>query len=236
MIKAVIFDMYETLITHYDCPLYFGRQMAADAGISEEKFQALWRTTEHERTIGKQTLEQTVEFILKESGCYSEELLNKIVEKRKATKRECFRHLHPEIMPMLKELKKHGLAIGLISNCFSEEVEAIKNSELFPYFDAAYLSFEQGIQKPQEEIFIRCMDSLSVQADECLYVGDGGSFELEAATKIGMKVVQAVWYLKEGITQPAKRIKEFVQAERPLEVLDMLGIKRGVLYAESNNF
>ena len=43
MIKAVIFDMYETLITHYGCPLYFGRQMAADAGISEEKFQALWR-------------------------------------------------------------------------------------------------------------------------------------------------------------------------------------------------
>lgn len=72
MIKAVIFDMYETLITHYDCPLYFGRQMAADAGISEEKIQALWRPTEHERTIGKQTLEQTVEFILKDCGCYSD--------------------------------------------------------------------------------------------------------------------------------------------------------------------
>ena len=43
MIKAVIFDMYETLITLFDSPLYFGTQMAADAGIAEEKFQKIWR-------------------------------------------------------------------------------------------------------------------------------------------------------------------------------------------------
>lgn len=38
MIKAVIFDMHETLITLFDSPLYFGTQMAIDAGIEEEKF------------------------------------------------------------------------------------------------------------------------------------------------------------------------------------------------------
>ena len=36
MIKAVIFDMYETLITHYETPLYFTTQMAADADIPAE--------------------------------------------------------------------------------------------------------------------------------------------------------------------------------------------------------
>ena len=39
MIKAVIFDMYETLITLFDSPLYFGTQMASDAGIAEERFR-----------------------------------------------------------------------------------------------------------------------------------------------------------------------------------------------------
>lgn len=222
MIKAVIFDMFETLITHYESPLYFGSQMAVDVGIPEDKFQALWRPTEYERTVGKLTLEQALKFILKENQCYSEELLNMLVEKRKAAKRECFRHLHPEIIPMLKELKNQGLYIGLISNCFSEEVEAIKNSELFPYFDAAYLSFEQGLQKPDEEIFVRCMDSLSVKADECIYVGDGGSLELETSKKLGMKAVQAVWYLKEGTTQPSKRKKEFTQLETPLDILEYI--------------
>lgn len=223
MVRAVIFDMFETLITHYNSPLYFGAQMAADAGISEESFQALWRPTEEARSIGKVTLEEVLEMILRENHCYSEALLKKIAEKRKATKEECFRHLHPEIIPMLsklKDLKEKGVYVGLISNCFSEEAEVIRKSELFPYFDEVYLSYEQGVQKPDEEIFRRCMDGFSVKAEECVYVGDGGSYELETARKLGMKAVQAVWYFKEGTMQPSGRKHDFIQIERPLDLLD----------------
>lgn len=53
MTRAIIFDMFETLITHYRSPQYFGTQMAEDAGIPADKFQVLWRPTEHERTIGE---------------------------------------------------------------------------------------------------------------------------------------------------------------------------------------
>jgi putative hydrolase of the HAD superfamily len=222
MIQVVIFDMFETLITHYHSPLYFGTQMAEDAGIPEYKFQALWRPTEHERTIGKLTLEETLEIILKENHCYSELLLKKIVEKRIAAKEECFRHLHSEIIPMLSALKNKGFLVGLISNCFSEEADVIRKSELFPYFDAVYLSYEQGIQKPEEEIFQRCMDGFSVKAEECIYVGDGGSDELETARKLGMEAVQAAWYLQEGTTQPSKRKHDFFQVEKPLEVLNFV--------------
>ena len=222
MIKAVIFDMYETLITHYESPLYFGAQMAQDAGITEESFQKLWRSTETDRSIGKLTLEEALANVLRGTQCYSEQVLNKLAMKRKAAKIKCFQHLHPEIISMLQELQRRGLRIGLISNCFSEEAEVIRASELFPFFDAAYLSYEQGIQKPEKEIFIRCMDSLSVKAEECIYVGDGGSFELEAASELGMTAVQAVWYLKEGTTQPSKRNNNFVQAEKPLGILEFL--------------
>ena len=51
MIKAVIFDMYETLITLFESPLYFGTQMASDAGIEEVKFQEIWSAAEADRTI-----------------------------------------------------------------------------------------------------------------------------------------------------------------------------------------
>lgn len=222
MIKAVIFDMYETLITHYQCPLYFGAQMAKDAGIPEENFQSRWRPTEQQRTVGKMTFEDIIKTILTENHCYSKELLDKITAKRIATKRECFNHLHPEIIPMLQELKKQGLGIGLISNCFSEEVEPIRSSVLFPYFDAPYLSYEQGVQKPDEEIYLRCMKHLSVNADECIYVGDGGSHELETADRLGMKAIQAVWYLKEGTFQPVGRKDGFIQAESPLDIFKHL--------------
>ena len=222
MIRAVIFDMFETLITHYNSPLYFGKQMAEDAGIPEDKFQSLWSPTEENRTLGKVTLEEVLEMILRENHCYSETLLKKMTEKRTAAKEECFRHLHTEIIPMLSALKNKGLLIGLISNCFSEEAYVIRRSELFPYFDAIYLSYEQGIQKPDEEIFQRCMEELSVKAEECVYVGDGGSYELETARKLGMKAVQAAWYLKEGTTQPTTRMQDFFPLDHPLDVVSFV--------------
>ena len=219
MIKAVIFDMYETLITHYDCPLYFGTEMAADAGIPREVFLPLWRKTDEERTLGQITTEEVVESILKECDCYSQELLQNLIEKRAQTKRECFKQLHPEILPMLTALKEKGVSIGLISNCYFEEAEVIRKSELFPFFDVYFLSCEQGIKKPDAEIFNRCISALSVKPEECLYIGDGGSQELEAAEKLGMKALQAVWYLKDGTIQESRPKEEFIQLKNPLEVL-----------------
>ena len=222
MIKAVIFDMYETLITHYKSPLYFGAHMAKDAEIPKEKFFPLWRGLDYERTIGKLTLEELLERILRENDCYSKALLNELVAKRVATKEECFKYLHTEIVPMLTQLKERGLLVGLISNCYAEEAKVIRESELFPFFDRAYLSCEQGVAKPDVEIFERCMRDLDVKPEECLYIGDGGSRELETATALGMKAVQAVWYLQKGSTQPSKRLVNFLQAETPLEVLNYL--------------
>lgn len=219
MIKAVIFDMYETLITLTEGEHYFGSDMARDAGIENEQFQKLWKPSMDNRSIGKITLEELLETILKENKCYSDELLQSIVKKRMDSREESFKYLHEEIVPMLQGLKEHGMKIGLISNCFSEEALVIKRSELFPYFDAVCLSFEEGIQKPDRAIFQRCVDRLKVDAEECLYVGDGGSHELEAAKDFGMRAVQAVWYLKEGRIQPCKRNPEFEQAERPLEIV-----------------
>jgi len=222
MIKAVIFDMYETLITHFKSPLYFGTQMSIDTGISEDKFQELWKPTEIDRTIGTMTLEEALEMILVKNKCYSKELRDSIVQKRIAAKEECFNHLHPEIISLLCSLKEKGIMIGLISNCFSEESYVIQKSALFPYFDAVCLSYEQGIQKPDAEIYKRCMNKLMVKADECVYVGDGGSFELEAARELGMNAVQAVWYLQEGTIQPSGRKENFQQIEKPLDVLNYI--------------
>ena len=223
MIKAVIFDMYETLITHYRSPLYFGAQIAADAGISETVFLPRWRETEHARTLGRITFEEVIETILKENNCYTDQLFHKIVEKRIATQTECFHHLHEEIIPMLTALKERGIRIGLISNCFSEEAKIIRQSELFPYFDVVCLSYEFGVAKPDVAIYHRCMGALGVEAEECVYVGDGGSRELETAQRLGMCAVQAVWYRKEGSTQPSQRKHDFVQAENPMKIINFLG-------------
>ena len=223
MIKAVIFDMYETLITHYRCPTYFSKEMSADAGIAVEKFLPDWRQSEETRWVGDITFEEIIEKILRDNNAYSEEVLDKICKKRTATKYELFNNLHQEIIPMLKELKKRGIKTAIISNCFSEEAPVIRDSVLAPYFDEMFLSWEQGIAKPNEEIFIRCIKSLDVSAEQCLYIGDGGSVELETADKLGMSALQAVWYLQKDNPYQHNRNPKFKQLENPMEILNVIG-------------
>ena len=219
MIRAVIFDMFETLITHHEAPLYFGEQIAQDAGIPPDAFLALWRPTERDRSIGKLSFEEAVTRILVAHERYSPELLSVIVQRRARAKKACFEHLHPQILPMLSSLKERGILIGLISNCYSEEVAPIRESVLFPRFDACCLSYELGVQKPDEAIFSRCMDALGVTPRECLYVGDGGSSELEAAQALGMRAYQATWYFKDGASHHFPRKEGFIQLEQPLHIL-----------------
>ena len=222
MKKVVIFDMYETLITHYKSPLYFSPEMSADAGIPVENFLPLWRATEQQRWVGDMTFEETITMILEKNNCYSEEVLNTIVRKRTETKEEGFRQLHNEIIPMLKALKEKNIKIGLISNCFSEEVPVIRRSVLFPFFDEVYLSYEQGVQKPDPEIYERCMRDFNVTAEECIYVGDGGSHELQTAQALGMDALQAVWYFQDGLEFQSKPMDAFRQLKKPMDVLEYL--------------
>lgn len=218
MIKAVIFDMFETLVTHFESPLYMGKQMASDIGIPETKFREIWDTSDAERTLGKKSLEDVIEEVLRVNNCYSEELFQTIISKRKNSKVECFKHIHPEIIPLFNALKEMDIKIGLITNCFFEERDVIKESVFWDYFDAVCMSCELGLKKPDTLIFEKCMDDLKLSPDQCLYVGDGGSLELETARSLEMHPLQATWYLKDGVNQPAKRKMEFRQAISPLDV------------------
>lgn len=222
MIKAVIFDMYETLVTLCYTEPYFRVAMAADAKVPTETFGEAWDETIYDQSTGKLTLEEALSYTLKKLGRYSDETFKEMVRKRKDFKKDVFSHIHPDIVPMLERLKKSGMKIGLISNCFSEETEYIRQSILYPIFDAPLMSFEQGVCKPDKEIFLRCLKQLEVNAEECLYVGDGGSRELETAGEIGMRPVQAMWYLKEGTIQPSGRKEGFPHAEDPMDVLGYL--------------
>ena len=114
------------------------------------------------KDLSKMTLEELLTMTLKDVGNYSQELVEKLESKRVSTKVECFNHLHPQIIPMLEELKKQGIKIGLISNCYFEEAKVIRDSVLFPYFDAVCLSCELGMRKPEEAIYERCMQELAV--------------------------------------------------------------------------
>ena len=223
-IRAVIFDMYETLVTQLQSSLYYGTQIAQDLGLKPEKFLPDWRKTEADRATGKRTFEEVMEQLLRQHGIYTPENHSRVVNRRIAVQSDCFNHLHPQILPMLQELKNRGIRIGLITNCFSEEAKLIRESELFPFFDAACLSWEEGVRKPDPAIYRACLKKLGIPAEHCLYAGDGGSRELEAAGALGMKAVQVIWYRREGFEAYQTAIRpEFPQISEPMQLLRMVG-------------
>lgn len=224
-IQAVIFDMYETLVTQFCSPLYYGTQIALDLGLAPGAFLPGWRKTEEARATGKLTFEKTMEQLMKAHGIYTPQLHRFVVAKRMAIQADCFTHLHPGVIPMLSCLKERGIQIGLITNCFSEEAKLIRESALFSFFDAPCLSWEEGTRKPDPAIYQKCLKKLGIPAENCLYVGDGGSRELETANSMGMRAVQATWYRQEAFEEKQAAIRPgLLQIDDPMGLLNVLDV------------
>jgi putative hydrolase of the HAD superfamily len=223
MIKAVIFDMFETLVTLFAGRTYFSENIAADVGIPTETFRPVWHVNEMDRSTGVLTMEEGVARTLSALGV-SDDYVAKVCKKRLEALGDTFDAIPPASIALLKELKERGILIGLISNCFSDEAEMIKNSRLYQYFDAVKLSYEQGICKPDPALYYRIAAELGVEPEECLYVGDGGRNELAVAKEVGMKPVQALWFrpLMFEPHIPSPVYDEFPHAEIQPDVLNYL--------------
>lgn len=222
MIRAVLFDVFETLITHYRTPLYFSEEIARDLNVPPERFRPLWRASESARSTGL-SLEDCLASILAACGRDPDpDLIRRVADRRLETKRACFAAMRPDVLPVIRGLRSAGLKTGLVSNCFSEEVTAIRESCLMPVMDAAALSYEEGKEKPDPALFLRCAQRLGARPEDCAYVGDGGSRELEAATALGMTAFQAVWYFPDNGRDPRKEKGAWPQLESPGDLLKIL--------------
>jgi len=220
VIKAVVFDMYETLVTVFDQRPYYSAEMAHDAGVSVQQFRSFSRSYEQARTLGQCDLQTALKGTLNGLGIDDEPLLQRMIEKRTADQKRIFHQIDPAILSMLRALKVQGIRLGLISNCYLEERDLIRTSELAGFFDVMLLSCGIGIRKPDAMIFQRCMDALALSPNEILYVGDGGSDELEAASALGMRTVQACWFIREDEPdQPCGRKDGFPHAESPASII-----------------
>ena len=224
MIKAVIFDMFETLVTLFEGRTYFGENIAADVGADPAVFRKEWHSTEYDRSTGKYTIEDGLEAALSRLGIYSDEKVKLAAGKRHQALSDTFSAIPDESLQLLQKLKANGIKIGLITNTFSDERDFIRESPLFPYFDVALISYEQGICKPRPEMYSRMISKLGVSPEECLYVGDGGSQELYAAREAGMHPLQCTWFHDRAFEPhiPCPVLDEFDHACHWFDVLDHL--------------
>ena len=226
--KAVIFDLFETLITEWGHEKYTKRKMCEDLGVDKDRFDVFWKEKEEERYLGKIDFESSILYAGSKMGKeIDSDTLAYVLNRRIAAKATCFENIDPEVLDMLDAIKKLGLRTAIVSNCSSEEVKVIRESELYRYFDEVVLSYEVHMKKPDRCIYEEAARRLGVELKDCIFVGDGGSNELQGAKSAGMKAVQAKWYTNR-LPQKRETIGDFPAAEEPLEVLKSIQASRSI--------
>lgn len=221
--KAVIFDLFETLITEWGHKKYTKSEMCADLGLERERFDAYWDEKEEARYIGQISFPESILYVCERCGRpLDDSTLSLILRKRTETKSLCFQHVHPDVYRLLERLKAAGHKLAIVSNCSSEEVTVIRQSRIYGYFHQAILSYEAKLQKPNIRIYRKAADLLGVSPGECVFVGDGGSNELAGAKAAGMEAIQAKWYTNE-LPHKRESMPGFLTAEKPLDILQYIG-------------
>lgn len=224
--KAVIFDLFETLITEWGHKKYTKNELCADLNISRDDFDIYWNEKALDQYLGTITFQESLQYVCENCGrTVSPAQIEAITAKRIQTKSDCFNHILPEVFDLLKQIKTMGLKTAIVSNCSSEEVEVLRESKICDYFDEIILSYEVHMKKPDSCIYEEAAKRLGVSNCECFFVGDGGSNELCGAKDADMKPIQAKWYTNK-YPQKRENIGDFLRAESPMDVINII-LKQG---------
>ena len=89
----------------------------------------------------------------------------------------------------LTQLRQRGLKLAMMSACSADTATIWPTLPLAGLFDVALLSCEVGLTKPDPRFYAMAFDQLGVEADRCLYVGDGAGDELGGARRVGANPV-----------------------------------------------
>jgi putative hydrolase of the HAD superfamily len=210
-VRAIGFDLWETLIT--DTPELSKRQLALRLQRMEEALAAHGRAdlaSEIERAhreVWKRcqelywsrdediTCRRQIEHFLEELGldpaAFAEDAL--------AALEHAYAHAAVEILPRevegasqtLRELKRRGLRVGLISNTGRTPGYALRvileRLQLAEWIDVMVFSNEHGVCKPQPSIFEELRRGLGASPDEMMFIGDNVYVDVYGAQRSGIR-------------------------------------------------
>ena len=190
--KAVIFDLYGTLIDLYSWEDNERRLagVASTLSVPAKPFSRLWTETYPERVTGVFPDDESyiLHLCARLKTVPSDTSLQAAIE----MKNEFTRRLmvpRPGARETLQKLKEAGLGLALLTNCGREVPGYWGRTSLASVVEVAVFSCEVKVKKPDPAAYFLTCDRLNVQPRDCTFVGDGGNRELEAAQEIGMKAI-----------------------------------------------
>lgn len=186
--KAVIFDLFGTLVRWPEGSTH--RHVMADRlGVSYEKFRAAWSKTRDARDAGKMDSVGALRAACAELGVT-------VDDDRLAFAASAFTEFMRQILVprdgasrALGKLRDAGVRIGLMSDAPREVLAVWPSTPLAPLVDRVVFSCSEGSIKPDPRLYAAIAARLQVDAEQCLYVGNGDRDELAGAVSAGMRAV-----------------------------------------------
>lgn len=149
---------------------------------------------------------------VKGSDITYEEFENKVIEFSKKNKKgdhEAAKHfnltlsewhkeletLYPDTKEVLKCLFERGYKLGIIANQSLGSEKRLEEWGILKYFSVVIASAEEGVAKPDKEIFLRALNKAGCEPQNAVMVGDRLDNDIVPANKIGMKTV----WIKQGL-------------------------------------
>ena len=78
----------------------------------------------------------------------------------------------PGMYELIEELKAKGYGIYLLSNASFRQHEYWPRIEASRFFDGTLISADEGVMKPQPEIYRLILERFNLKAEECFFIDD----------------------------------------------------------------
>ncbi|MFI9645553.1 HAD-IA family hydrolase [Streptomyces sp. NPDC052040] len=186
--RAVLFDLWKTLVPLPEELKRRTFEATAEAlGQRPEELADAWKRTREVRET--RPFAEYLDWLRDQvGGAWPPDQAAEAATRRRLHG-EAFATPLPGAVEAVAVARRLGLRTALVSNCTSDVRDMVRDSAFAGRFDAALLSAEAGVMKPDPELFRATADLLGVPPAACVFVGDGTDGELAGAAAAGMTAV-----------------------------------------------
>lgn len=183
MTRAVVFDLFDTLVDYDDRrSREFSARVARLCGRDPDVFHDVWIDGRRTRETGPMAP------YLASLGIEEPELQH-FLELRRDWTRGVLARPRDGVIETVAELRGRGIRTGLITVCSEDVVDVWAETPFAGLFDAEVFSSSCGLCKPDPRIYRLALDQLGLAPAETVFVGDGANDELAGAERVGMRAI-----------------------------------------------
>lgn len=103
--------------------------------------------------------------------------------------RHLWTHVPEGMADTLRTLREAGYRLGVVSNADGRMRRVIQDGGLLDLLEFVVDSEEEGVEKPDPEIFLRACRRMGLPPEACLYVGDLYPVDVLGAQDAGLRAV-----------------------------------------------